>query len=74
LIQFRDPRAQLSSRAQLELVYKKNQLSHLITSCWELNELSTVFNDDLKDALNTHVVHYEDLARDVISSAKQIYR
>ncbi|KAF6035443.1 hypothetical protein EB796_006253 [Bugula neritina] len=31
---FRDPRAQLSSRAQLELVYKKNQLSHLITSCW----------------------------------------
>jgi len=69
---FRDPRGTLLSRAKLEQWYRDNQLKHLEIACWELNKLRQVFEVPGKN--NIHILHYEDLATDVLAAAEKIYR
>ncbi|KAF6017014.1 WSCD1 [Bugula neritina] len=66
----RDPRAMQASRASMIKWYGEDQVSRLRDLCWEIKELHGVFGT----SGNTHVVHYEDMATDIIASATQLYK
>ncbi|XP_067942748.1 uncharacterized protein [Watersipora subatra] len=69
----RDPRAMHASRAAFNKFYSEDIVQRLKDSCWELVELYRVLEIG-KVPNNTHVIHYEDLATDLISAATNIYR
>jgi len=59
-----------ASRASMIKWYGEDQVSRLRDLCWEIKELHGVFGT----SGNTHVVHYEDMATDIIASATQLYK
>ena len=62
----------LASRSKLNSWFRQDQQSKLADTCWELSELWNVFEGHDHPS-NAVVIHYEEIATDIILSATKLY-
>ena len=62
-----------ASRAAMNHYYSDDTKQRLIDSCWELVQLYKQLEVG-EIPRNLHILHYEDLATDLLKAAANIYR